>query len=66
VELHYRTKVATLIAAVIVQQALMRHPPANPSYAGRVEERRGFPVRSRFPSPLIERSVRISRTTLSD
>jgi hypothetical protein len=34
--------------------------------ASRVEERRGFPVRSRFPSPLIERSVRISRTTLSD
>jgi hypothetical protein len=34
--------------------------------ASRVEERRGFPARSRFPSPLIERSVRISRTTLSD
>src|SRR5260370_2950820 len=33
----------------------------------RVEEGRGFRLRqSRFPSPLIERSMRISRTTLSD
>ena len=37
-----------------------------PALQSRVEERRGFPVRSRFPSPLIERSMRISRTTLSD
>ena len=33
----------------------------------RVEEGRGFRLRqSRFPSPLIERSMRISRTALSD
>ena len=32
----------------------------------RVEERRGVAGAVRFPSPLIERSMRISRTTLSD
>jgi hypothetical protein len=32
----------------------------------RVEERRGVATAIRFPSPLIERSMRISRTTLSD
>ena len=32
----------------------------------RVEERRGTAQAFRFPSPLIERSMRISRTTLSD
>src|SRR5271157_124391 len=32
----------------------------------RVEEGRGCRTRSRLPSPLIERSMRISRTTLSD
>src|SRR5208337_4225592 len=34
--------------------------------ARRVEEGRGCRTRSRLPSPLIERSMRISRTTLSD
>src|SRR3954447_5059620 len=37
--------------------------------AGRVEDGRGglgHPASPRFPSPLIERSMRISRTTLSD
>ena len=34
--------------------------------ARRVEERRGVAIAIRFPSPLIERSMRISRTTLSD
>jgi len=34
--------------------------------ARRVEERRGVAGAVRFPSPLIERSMRISRTTLSD
>src|ERR687884_770173 len=36
---------------------------------GRVEDGRGglgHPASPRFPSPLIERSMRISRTTLSD
>jgi hypothetical protein len=41
-------------------------PSANPCYAGRVEERRGAARAVRFLSPLIERSMRISRTTLSD
>ena len=44
----------------------MLHPPANPCPASRVEERRGTAQAFRFPSPLIERSMRISRTTLSD
>src|ERR1700674_2971143 len=39
-------------------------PPAIRSC--RVEERRGVAGALRFPSPLIERSMRISRTTLSD
>src|SRR5690242_8408715 len=37
--------------------------------SGRVEDGRGglgHPASPRFPSPLIERSMRISRTTLSD
>ena len=33
---------------------------------GRVEERRGTAQAFRFPSPLIERSMRISRTTLAN
>ena len=33
---------------------------------GRVEERRGVASAIRFPSPLIERSMQISCTTLSD
>ena len=38
-----------------------------PAMRVEVEEGRGFRLRrSRFPSPLIERSVRISRTALSD
>jgi hypothetical protein len=37
-----------------------------PLASSRVEERRGTAQAFRFPSPLIERSMRISRTTLSD
>ena len=50
-------------------QRFTRHPPANLSHAGRVEDGRGGSCHlasPRFPSPLIERSMRISRTTLSD
>jgi|tagenome__1003787_1003787.scaffolds.fasta_scaffold20976022_7 hypothetical protein len=42
------------------------HAPRSTLRGSRVEERRGAARAIRFPSPLIERSMRISRTTLSD
>lgn len=64
-----RTRHACRSAAGIV---LRRHdcdPRASRNVSGRVEDGRGglgLPASPRFPSPLIERSMRISRTTLSD